>query len=292
MLIKLVRHGLSMQNTLEVDSRNIGDHLIPLDEKGPAPIRKSGRIIGADFIEDALLYCSPYLRTRQTFANLLIGSGIVKPSAFAEIGDLAALARLADAEGKQARTRGSRSKIADAAVSAGSAIKLPNLTMLSAQSGWLSEILSEVCADAGMRYLEDPRLREVEHGLADVSKQETLRKIHSYFFYRMADGGESPSDCFDRICHFLDTMKRQSVRKGKKKALVVSHGLAIRCFVMRFLHLTIEDFDRMQNPKNGDIITIGPVKRIEDPVFSNGKYAVSGIRLIERNPYGVRPSKR
>src|SRR5262249_30700603 len=100
------------------------------------------------------------------------------------------------------------------------------------------------------------------------------------------------SDCFDRICHFLDSMKRQSERKEKKNAMIVSHGLAIRCFVMRYLHLTIEDFDRMQNPKNCDIITIGPVGQIENPVFQNGKYAVSGLRLIERNPFGVRPSKR
>lgn len=282
-----------MQNTNEVDSRNIGDHLIPLDEAGHAPARKAGRIIGPEFIEDALLYCSPYLRTRQTFANVLIGAGLAKRSHFAEIDDLCALARLANEEGRKARTKArSRKKIADAAVKAGKGIELPQLMMLAAQSGWLSEILTEVCAAQGMRYLEDPRLREVEHGLGDVAQQEMLRKIHSYFFYRMAEGGESPSDCYDRICHFLDSMKRQAERKELDKVMIVSHGLAIRCFVMRYLHLTIEDFDRMQNPKNCDIITIGPAAQIENPAFTNGKHAVSGIRLIERNHFGVRPSKR
>jgi Phosphohistidine phosphatase SixA len=289
MIIKLVRHGLSMQNTNEVDSRNIGDHLIPLDETGHAPARKAGRIVGADFIEDALLYCSPYLRTRQTFANVLIGAGIARRAQFAEIDDLCALARLANEEGRKARTKGSRKKV-DA--KAGKGIDQPNLTMLAAQSGWLSEILSEVCVASGMRYLEDPRLREVEHGLGDVAEQEVLRKIHSYFYYRLADGGESPADGYNRTCTFLDSMARQAERKKKKKAMIVMHGLKIREFVMRYLHLKVEDFDRMQNPKNCDIVTIGPADEIENPAFTNGKYAVTGIRLIERNPYSVRPSKR
>lgn len=293
MIIKLVRHGLSMQNTEEVDSRNIGDHLIPLNEKGHAPARKAGRIIGPEFIEDALLYCSPYLRTRQTFANVLIGAGLAKRAQFAEIDDLCALARLANEEGRKARTRArSRKQIADAALKIGKGIELPNLMLLAAQSGWLSEILSEVCAAAGMRYLEDPRLREVEHGLGDVAEQEVLRKIHSYFYYRLANGGESPADGYNRTCTFLDSMSRQAVRKKKKKAMIVMHGLKIREFVMRYLHLKVEDFDRMQNPGNCDIITIGPVGEIENPAFTNGKYAVTGIRLIERNPFSVRPSKR
>ena len=40
-------------------------------------------------------------------------------------------------------------------------------------------------------------------------------------------------------------------------ALVVTHGLTIRCFVMRFLHLRVEDFDRIDNPDNCDVVTLG-----------------------------------
>ena len=40
---------------------------------------------------------------------------------------------------------------------------------------------------------EDPRLREVDHGYADVKLQECLRERHGWFYYRY-DGGESPAD--------------------------------------------------------------------------------------------------
>ena len=43
---------------------------------------------------------------------------------------------------------------------------------------------------------------------------------------------------------------------GTDKVLVVSHGLTIRCFVMRFLHLTVEEFNTLVNPNNGDIIML------------------------------------
>lgn len=50
-----------------------------------------------------------------------------------------------------------------------------------------------------------------------------------------------------------------------------THGLAIRCFVMRFFHLTVEQFESMMNPKNCDVITIGARHAVSEPVFMNGR---------------------
>jgi broad specificity phosphatase PhoE len=61
--------------------------------------------------------------------------------------------------------------------------------------------------------------------------------------------------------------------------LIVSHGMAIRCFVMRFLHLKVEDFERMRNPWNGSVITIDEWKNLENPVFTQGKWGVEGLKL-------------
>lgn len=67
--------------------------------------------------------------------------------------------------------------------------------------------------------------------------------------------------------------------------LIITHGLTIRCFVMRFLHLTVEQFDTMDNPANCDIITLGPKEVVEQPLFCSAKWGVSGLRT--REPEGA-----
>jgi broad specificity phosphatase PhoE len=128
-----------------------------------------------------------------------------------------------------------------------------------------------------LRVYEDPRLREVDQGYADWGEQQTLRKLHGWFYYRF-NGGESPADCYDRTSGFIDSLMRQAERKHAQGALVVTHGLTIRCFVMRFLHLTVEQFDEMASPDNCDIITLGPRDVIEQPLFFTSRWGVSGLR--------------
>lgn len=129
---------------------------------------------------------------------------------------------------------------------------------------------------------EDPRLRELDHGYGtheDYEKQQALREKHGWFYYRY-QGGESPADCYDRVSGFVDSMWRQTERKSTRKVLIVSHGITIRCFVMRFLHLTVEDFDRMQNPSNADVIELRAVPKdapAEGAVFRRGSWACFGL---------------
>ena len=131
---------------------------------------------------------------------------------------------------------------------------------------------------AELRIFEDPRLREVEHGYSDVPQQRTLQETHGRFYYRF-HGGESPADCYDRTSGFLEGLMRQVQRKGAGRVLIVTHGLTIRCFVMRFLHLTVEQFDAMLNPANCDVITLGPIGEIAAPVFATSRWAVEGLGL-------------
>jgi hypothetical protein len=48
---------------------------------------------------------------------------------------------------------------------------------------------------------------------------------------------------------------------------------------MRFLHLTVEQFDVLANPANCDIITLGPTDALEQPLFTSGQWGVTGLRL-------------
>jgi len=208
-IIKLVRHGESLANLKQVNPNEVGDHTIPLSDLGHAQAHATGERIGADFIRSALVYCSPYRRTRQTLDGLLHGAAVPR---------------------------------------------------------------------AELRIYEDPRLREVEHGYEDVDAQEEHRKIHGSFYYRFR-GGESPAHCFDRTASFLESMRRQANRKAARRVLIVTHGLTIRCFVMRYLHLSVEEFDQLANPRNCDVITIAHRTLLEDPQFTSGRWGVTGLRL-------------
>lgn len=129
-----------------------------------------------------------------------------------------------------------------------------------------------------VKVYEDPRLREVDHGYADVPSQEALRRKIGWFYYRF-QGGESPADCYDRTSGFLESLMRQAERKDAGRVLLVTHGLTIRCFVMRFLHLSVEQFDVLANPANCDIVTVGPIDALDGPRFTSGRWGVTGLRL-------------
>jgi len=133
-------------------------------------------------------------------------------------------------------------------------------------------------APGAVRVFEDPRLREVDHGYVDVAAQEGSRRTHGWFYYRF-HGGESPADCYDRTSAFLESLMRQAARKQADRVLVVTHSLTIRCFVMRFLHLAVEDFDRMAGPANGAVVTLARREELPSPVFTSGRWGVADLPL-------------
>ncbi len=128
-----------------------------------------------------------------------------------------------------------------------------------------------------IRPREDPRLREVEHGYFDVSAQHGMIETYGHFYYRY-QGGESAADCYDRVSGFLESFVRSIQKTDSKQALLVTHGLALRVFVMRFLYLSVEQFDQIANPHNADIITLAPWETLQAPQFTSGRWGVEGLR--------------
>ena len=133
-------------------------------------------------------------------------------------------------------------------------------------------------ASDDLRVYEDPRLREMDFGYGNVAEQKKKRRVHGWFYYRY-EGGESPADCYDRVSGFIDSMMRQVERKGKKKIVIVTHGLSIRCFVTRFLHLTVAEYEKMANPDNARVIKIR--RRIEgdDYPFMSSNWVAEGLEV-------------
>lgn len=107
-------------------------------------------------------------------------------------------------------------------------------------------------------YKEDPRIREQEWG--NYQEDHLIKKIYEErekfgsFFYRMPNG-ESGADVFDRVTTFIGTMYRDFKKhEFSSNAIIISHGLAIKAFLMRWYHYSAEYFDQINTPENCSII--------------------------------------
>lgn len=110
------------------------------------------------------------------------------------------------------------------------------------------------------RYSEEPRLREQEWGYLrckeDFDKICRERKEYGIFYYRIP-GGEAATDVYDRMNDLLGSLHRDFTRESfPENCVLISHGLTIRLFVMRWYHMTVEEFERMCPPGNCELVVM------------------------------------
>lgn len=109
-----------------------------------------------------------------------------------------------------------------------------------------------------IRYKEEPRIREQEWGhlrSKEESKEiEERRDSYGTFYYRIPEG-ESAADVYDRVSDFFGTLHRD-FRKDDfpQNAVIVTHGMSIRLFLMKWFHWSVEEFELLANPGNCEII--------------------------------------
>lgn len=136
-----------------------------------------------------------------------------------------------------------------------------------------------------VRVREEPRLREQDWGnwqdRDDVRLQKAYRDAYGHFFYRFAQG-ESGADVYDRVGAFLESLWRSFEDPGHPpNVLIVTHGLTMRLFCMRWFHWTVADFESLSNPGNAERRTL--------LLGADGRYSLD--RPFERwcvpEPYGV-----
>ena len=109
-------------------------------------------------------------------------------------------------------------------------------------------------------FYEDPRLREQHWGnyQEDHLKLKIAKERDRFgtLFYGIPYG-ESGAAVYDRISTFLETLYRDFEKPDyPSNAIIVSHGLAIKAFLMRFFHWKVKEFEEMKNPKNCEIFTL------------------------------------
>lgn len=108
-----------------------------------------------------------------------------------------------------------------------------------------------------VRIREEPRLREQDWGnwqdREDVRRQKAYRDAYGHFFYRFAQG-ESGADVYDRVGAFLESLYRSFESPDHPpNVLLVTHGLTMRLFCMRWFHWTVAEFESLSNPDNGEV---------------------------------------
>ncbi|MFI9393927.1 histidine phosphatase family protein [Streptomyces bauhiniae] len=132
-----------------------------------------------------------------------------------------------------------------------------------------------------IRVREEPRLREQDWGnwqeRDDVKLQKAYRDAYGHFFFRFPQG-ESGADVYDRVGGFLESLFRSFEEPDHPpNVLLVTHGLAMRLFCMRWFHWTVADFESLSNPGNAEVrmLVLGedgkyaldkPFERWRDPV--------------------------
>lgn len=107
---------------------------------------------------------------------------------------------------------------------------------------------------------EEPRLREQDWGNYQdkdhIRAQKAERDSFGHFYYRMARG-ESGADVYDRVSTFFESLHRDFRDDGfPEAALIVTHGLTMRLFLMRWFHWSVEQFEALENPRNGELVVL------------------------------------
>jgi len=109
---------------------------------------------------------------------------------------------------------------------------------------------------------EEVRLREQDVGnFQDREDQEqhwAERDRFGRFFYRFPNG-ESGADVCDRVLSFIDSMMRSFRLHSENpdiNAIICSHGLTIRLFIMRWFHIASTDLERLKNPPNASLLVL------------------------------------
>lgn len=116
---------------------------------------------------------------------------------------------------------------------------------------------------------EEPRMREQDFGNFQDSSMSELKKERAgfgRFFFRFPNG-ESAADVYDRVTSFRETL-RNDINFGRFRCdvlgcktddctvVIVTHGLTLRTFLMRWYKWTTDMFEKVRNPGNAELVVM------------------------------------
>lgn len=113
---------------------------------------------------------------------------------------------------------------------------------------------------------EEPRISEQQFGnfqdVSEVKAAKIERQGYGRFYYRFPNR-ESGFDVFNRVSSFISTVFREcdefhqaGYDVNTMNICLVTHGLTLRLFLMRWFQYTVEEFEESFNPDNGCLILL------------------------------------
>lgn len=120
-----------------------------------------------------------------------------------------------------------------------------------------------------IRIYEEPRLREQDFGnfqpgTEEVERLWKERADYGHFFYRIPNG-ESGADVHDRVSSFNGSLwRRFNEDQMASVAVLVTHGLCSRVFLMAWYHYSVEFFEDLRNINHCEFLVM--------KLGSNGRY--------------------
>lgn len=134
---------------------------------------------------------------------------------------------------------------------------------------------------------EEVQLREQDFGNfqdAEGKQHEKAERLRFGRFYYRFPNGESGADVYDRITIFEDHMIRD-INAGrfanKTNLVLVTHGLALRVFLMRWFHWTLAQYLLVHNPPNAEPLVLERVPNLIDSK-SDGSVAWMHTKTLYR----------
>lgn len=117
---------------------------------------------------------------------------------------------------------------------------------------------------------EEPRISEQQIGnfqnVAQVLDAKDERAKFGRFYYRFPSG-EAGLDVYSRVSSFITTLVRDCSQFGiaghdldNINIVIVTHGLALRLFLMRWFQFSVHDFEESYNPENCELVTMNKMR--------------------------------
>ena len=122
---------------------------------------------------------------------------------------------------------------------------------------------------------EEVQIREQDFGnfqdLEGKQREKNDRLRFGRFFYRFPNG-ESGADVYDRITIYEDHLIRD-INGGrfsnKTNLVIVTHGLALRIFLMRWFHWSLAEYLLVHNPPNAEPLVLERIPSEAEAQASN-----------------------
>lgn len=128
------------------------------------------------------------------------------------------------------------------------------------------EVVKHLGEDQILSMREEPRISEQQFGnfqdVDEVQRYKVERHNFGRFYYRFKSG-EAGLDVYSRVSSFISTLVRdcQQYRKAgtnldEVNVVIVTHGLSLRLFLMRWFQFSVEEFEQSANPDNAQLVVL------------------------------------